>query len=108
MVGRFSPKHSPAALKLIFLRPLVPFVVRNISLYWRNKLMDWLPIKALRDLRRIVQVMDKASNAIFSEKKAELEEGSTTVGACKSEGNLGDHMKGKDIMTILRTSSLSK
>ena len=72
--------------------------------------MDWLPIKALHDLRNIVQVMDEASNAIYSEKKAEQEEGSATVRArtAKSGGNLGDQMKGKDIMTILRASSLSK
>ena len=68
--------------------------------------MDWLPIKPLHDLRRIVQVMDEASNAIFSEKKAELEEGSTT--ATKSKGNLSDHTRGKDIMTILRASNLFK
>ena len=68
--------------------------------------MDWLPIKPLHDLRRIVQVMDEASHAIFSEKKAELEEGSMT--ATKSKGNLSDHTRGKDIMTILRASNLSK
>ncbi|KAH9003045.1 cytochrome P450 [Lactarius hatsudake] len=88
---------SPTALKLILLRPFVPFIVRNMSLYWRNKLVDWLPIKALRDLRRIVRVMDGASNAILFE-----EEG----GAGGGEGNLGDHMKRKDIMTILRASNL--
>ncbi|KAI9461564.1 cytochrome P450 [Lactarius psammicola] len=100
---------APAALKLIFLRPLVPFIVRNIPLYWRNKLVDWLPIKALRDLRRIVQVMDEASKAILSEKKAELEEGSMTVGkwTTKSDGNLGNYMKGKDIMTILLRANAS-
>ncbi|KAH9043435.1 cytochrome P450, partial [Lactarius hengduanensis] len=80
---------APTALKLIFLRPFTPFI-------------DWLPIKALRDLRRIVRVMDGASSAILFEKKAELEGGSTTDGTCttKGEGNLGDHMKRKDIMTI--------
>ncbi|KAH9031774.1 cytochrome P450 [Lactarius pseudohatsudake] len=100
---------APTALKLIFLRPFTPFIVRNISLYWRNKLVDWLPIKALRDLRRIVRVMDGASNAILFEKKAELEGGSTTDGTCttKSEGNLGDHMKRKDIMTILLRANAS-
>ncbi|KAI9461563.1 cytochrome P450 [Lactarius psammicola] len=99
---------APTALKLIFLRPFIPFIVRNIPLYWRNKLVDWLPIKALRDLRRIVQVMDEASKAIFSEKKADLEEG-PTVGkrTTKSDGNLGDHMKRKDIMTILLRANAS-
>lgn len=97
---------APTALKLILLRPFTPFIVRNISLYWRNKLVDWLPIKALRDLRRIVRVMDGASNAILFEKKAELEGGSTTDGNCTTnrEGNLGDH---KDIMTILVRANAS-
>ncbi|KAH8991182.1 cytochrome P450 [Lactarius akahatsu] len=100
---------APTALRLIFLRPFIPFIVRNISLYWRNELVDWLPIKGLRHLRRIARVMDGASNAILFEKKAELEEGSTTDGTCttKSEGNLGDHMKKKDIMTILLRANAS-
>ena len=97
-------------MKLIVVRQFLPFLVRNIPLYWRNKLVDWLPIKALRDVRRIVQVMDETSNAIFSEKKAALKEGSATVRTCttKSGRNLGSHMRGKDIMTVLRASSLSK
>lgn len=102
---------APASLKLLFLRPFIPFIVRNISLYWRNKLVDWLPIKSLHDLRRVVQVMDEASNTIFSEKKAGLEGRPMTVGTCttknKSEGNLGDHMKGKDIMTLLLRANAS-
>ena len=54
--------------------------------------------------------MDEASNAIYSEKKAEQEEGSATVRTrtTKSGENLSDQMKGKDIMTILRASSLTK
>lgn len=106
MVGRISPEHSPATLNLIILRPFVPFIARYFSLYWRNKLVDWFPISALRDLRHIVHVMDEASNTIFSEKKAEMEKGTATIGTgtTKSGGNSGDHTKGKDMMTMLRAS----
>jgi hypothetical protein len=89
------------------LRPFVPFIARHFSLYWRNKLVDWFPINALRDLRRIVHVMDEASNTIFSEKKAELEETSATVGTGTTK-NSGDQTRGKDMMTMLRASCLSK
>ncbi|KAI0292497.1 cytochrome P450 [Multifurca ochricompacta] len=92
---------APATLKLLFLRPFVPLIVRNLSVYWRNKLVDWSPVQPLRDLRRIVEIMDEASRKIFFEKKAELENPTTEVidnEAIKNEGNLGDRMKGKDII----------
>jgi cytochrome P450 len=98
---------APATLNLIMLRPFVPFIARHFSLYWRNKLVDWFPINALRDLRRIVHVMDEASNTIFSEKKAELEETSATVGTGTTK-NSGDQTRGKDMMTmLLRANALS-
>ncbi|KAI0293337.1 cytochrome P450 [Multifurca ochricompacta] len=101
---------APAALKLLLLRPFVPLAVRNLSVYWRNKLVDWSPVQPLRDLRRIVEIMDKSSRKIFFEKKAELENPTTETidnEAIKSEGNLGDRMKGKDIMTILLKANAS-
>ncbi|KAI0259683.1 cytochrome P450 [Gloeopeniophorella convolvens] len=100
---------APAALRLILLRPFVPLVVRKLSLRWRNKLVDWFPIEALRDLRHIVNSMDQASRKIFFEKKSELENGPTNVSdnTIKSEGNLGDRMGGKDIMSILLKANAS-
>ena len=79
------------------IRPFVPFFVRNFSLYWRNKMMDWAPLEALRNLRRVVQVMDAASQSIFAEKKAIME------GRAEPEnpGSLRSRMKGKDIMSIM-------
>ncbi|KAH9063911.1 cytochrome P450 [Lactarius vividus] len=90
---------APTALKLIFLRPFIPFIVRNISLYWRNKVGRLAPNQGLA----------RSPHAIFSEKKVELEEGSTTDGTCttKCEGNLGGQMKRKDIMTILLRANAS-
>ncbi|KAF9243490.1 cytochrome P450 [Melanogaster broomeanus] len=58
---------APSTLRLILLRPFIPFIVRNFSLYWRYKIMDWAPIEALQEL------MDLTSKKIFAEKKAAME-----------------------------------
>lgn len=89
--------HSPSSLRLIMIRPLIPFIVRNFSLYWRNKIMDWVPLEALRDLRGVVQVMDTTSKKIFAEKKA-IMEGRTEPDGAES---LRSRVKGKDIMSIM-------
>jgi len=91
------PFHSPSTLRLLMVRPLIPFVTRNFSLYWRNKIVDWAPLEALRDIRRVVQVMDATSKSIFEEKKAIME------GRTEPEGpaSLRSRMKGKDIMSIM-------
>ncbi|KAF7969084.1 hypothetical protein HWV62_28328 [Athelia sp. TMB] len=83
---------TPTVLKLVWLRPLIPFVIRNFSLFWRNKLVDWLPITPLKEMRSITDVMYRTSRRIFEEKKAEL-------------GPVLEHEKGsrgKDIMSIMR------
>lgn len=88
-------------MKLIFLRPLVPAIVKNFSLYWLNKLVDWLPIKPLKELRVLSEVMESTSRKIFEEKKAH----SGKVVDFSSEGSSEGHVdvKGKDIMSILST-----
>lgn len=55
--------------------------------------MDWAPIPALRELRRIVNVMDKASKAILEKKRVEAK-----------MGVLDREKVGKDVMTIMCTS----
>ena len=98
----FTP-DSPSTLRLLMVRPLIPFVVRNFSLYWRNKIMDWAPLEALRDLRSVVQVMDATSRNIFAEKKKIM------AGRAEPEGrgSLSSRMKGKDIMSIMCESNAS-
>lgn len=92
-------------MRLVFVRPFVPFVVRNFSLYWRNKMVDWLPVKPLKDLRRIVDIMDRTSRRIFEQKKAGTPLAYAVPDSTKSEeGDLGGRMKGKDIMSIMRAS----
>ena len=79
--------------------------MRNLSRYWRQKIADWLtiswlPLKIMRDvreLRRIVEVMDSASRSIFEEKKAALDLPSLSPPQPSVE------TRGKDIMSIMRT-----
>ena len=102
---RLILNRSPAALKLLFFRPFVPFIMRNFSLYWRNKMVDWLPIKPLKEMRRISEIMDATSRKIFEEKKAALSH--TTVDLSQDEAQAEDmQMRRKDIMSILRAHNL--
>lgn len=59
--------------------------------------MDWAPPEALRDLRRVVQIMDATSKSIFAKKKAIMEGRAEPEGP----GSLRSRMKGKDIMSIM-------
>lgn len=85
-------------------RPMVPIVMRNLSVYWCKKIVDWLTISWLptqtmrnfRELRRIVEVMDSASRIIFQEKKAALELPSPAPPQPPQK------TRGKDIMSIMR------
>lgn len=63
--------------------------------------MDWAPLEALRDVRRVVHVMDATSKSIYAEKKAIME------GRAEPEGSasLRSRMKGKDIMSIMCESN---
>ena len=83
---------SHTGMKVIFLRPFVPPIVRNVSRYWRNKLIDWLPIPALREVREISYVLDRSARKIFMDKKAEMESG-----VDNSDGG-----QRRDLMTIMR------
>ena len=66
-------------------------------------MIEWLPIKSLKEMRRIVGIMDKTSRTIYSAKLTNLKY-SGSGGFTNGEGNLGFRNNGKDIMSILRTS----
>ncbi|KAI1794444.1 cytochrome P450 [Ganoderma leucocontextum] len=68
-------KVSRTALRVLVLRPFIPMVVKNFSLYWRNKMVDWLPLPALRELRELSRILDRCAWNVFHEKKDELENG---------------------------------
>ena len=67
--------RSRTALKVLVLRPFIPMAVRNFSLYWRNKMVDWLPWAALREMRELSRTLDRCARNVFHEKKDELENG---------------------------------
>ena len=66
-------------------------------------MIEWLPIKSLKEMRRIVGIMDKTSRTIYSAKLTNLKY-SGSGGFTNGEGNLGFRNNGKDVMSILRTS----
>ncbi|KAI0355985.1 cytochrome P450 [Trametes cingulata] len=66
-------------LRIFFLRPLVPWVVRNVPLFWRNKLVDYLPLPALRELREMSHIMRRSAMEILRRKKEEVKQTGTTA-----------------------------
>ena len=74
--------------------------VDNIGPAWlRRKLfVDWSPSKYVRQMRDIVDMMDKTSKEVIDNKKQALAKGDGEV--------LNQIGQGKDIMSILRTFSM--
>ncbi|KAG2121145.1 cytochrome P450 [Suillus cothurnatus] len=103
---------GPSISKTILFRPIVPVIMRNLSPYWCRKIVDWLTIswlptqtmKDLRELRRIVEIMDSASRKNFQEKKAELAMPSSMPS--QSHDPSGG-TRGKDIMSIMLKANAS-
>ncbi|TFK83083.1 cytochrome P450 [Polyporus arcularius HHB13444] len=83
-------------LKVFFLRPLVPMAMRNLSPYWRNKLVDWLPFPALRELREISYVLDRSARKVFLERKAAMQD--------ELDSDVGEK---RDLMTIMLNANMS-
>lgn len=72
----------------------------------RNKLVDWLPIPALKEMRRSAYIIYNTSKQILAERKADLEcEARQIEVDDESDGYWAGRIKGKDIMSILRMSS---
>ncbi|KAI0763044.1 cytochrome P450 [Trametes elegans] len=87
------------ALRAMYLRPFVPFVVRNMSPYWRNVLVNWLPFPVLRELREMSRIMDRSARKIVEEKKSALAE--------RVPVKQGRRHGGKDLMTIMLKANTS-
>ncbi|KAG2347625.1 cytochrome P450 [Suillus weaverae] len=89
---------GPLISRFIYFRPSVAIIMRNFSPYWRTKLVDWITapwipteiMKDVREMRRIVEIMDHGSKKAFAEKKAALE---TSAASSSSQG--------KDMMDIM-------
>jgi hypothetical protein len=95
----------------MYFRPIVPVVMRNFSSYWIRKLVNlittpWIPIEQLKDvreMRRIVELMDNGSKKAFAEKKAALETPASLFPA-DVQSEVDDLKPGrrKDMMDIMR------
>ncbi|TFK53929.1 cytochrome P450 [Heliocybe sulcata] len=123
--GEAIQKLAPSGLRLIFVRPFVPLFLRTItSPSLRNKFAERFPLKAFQDLRGVVDVLDKGTRRIFKEKKARMmssgaieaswvevegDRKSGVGGQDKEEGerDLGDRMRGRDIMSIMLRANMS-
>ncbi|KAG1829189.1 cytochrome P450 [Suillus variegatus] len=105
---------GPSIAKTLIFRPIIPIVMRNCSLYWRKKILDWLTIswlptqimRNLRELRQIVEIMDSASRAIFQEKKAALQLQLPSPLLSQAHDKLGG-TAGKDMMSIMVRANAS-
>ena len=75
--------------------------MRSLSRYWQNKLIDWLPFPALREMRNISHVLHRSARKIIVEKKADL----MKRGVDHSEIA---RKQRKDLMTIMREWFLSQ
>ncbi|KZT24217.1 cytochrome P450 [Neolentinus lepideus HHB14362 ss-1] len=118
-------KLAPSGLRLIFIRPFVPLFLCTIkSPSLRNQFAERFPLKAFQDMRSVVEALDKGSRRIFREKKTRMlnsgelraswveVEGSKRSGVPvqgKEEGerDLGDRMRGRDIMSIMLRANMS-
>lgn len=83
----------PKGFGLLLLRRSLPYIVKIGPAWFRRKLIDISPIKALRDVRNIIDVMDKTSKDIYDKKKQALAQGDGAV--------LNQVGRGKDIMSLL-------
>ncbi|KAG2059079.1 cytochrome P450 [Suillus hirtellus] len=102
-------KMSPMITKLLYFRPIVPMVMRNFSSYWIGKLVDlvtapWIPtdkMKDVREMRRIVELMDSGSRKAFAGKKAARE--TPTLAPANVQPGVDDLKSGrrKDMMDIM-------
>ncbi|KAG1879867.1 cytochrome P450 [Suillus subluteus] len=98
---------GPLISRFIYFRPSVALVMRNFSPYWRTKLLDWITapwipteiMKDVREMRRVVEIMDRGSKKAFAEKKATLETSDT------SSSSQGKNMM--DIMLKVNSASSS-
>ncbi|KAG1775387.1 cytochrome P450 [Suillus placidus] len=103
-------KMSPLISRLMYFRPIVPVVMRNFSSYWIRKLVDlvttpWIPterMKDVREMRRIIELMDSGSKKAFAEKKAALET-PATLSPTDMQSEVDDLKPGrrKDMMDIM-------
>ena len=63
-------------------------------------MVEWLPIPGLKEMAHAVDVMDRHSRRIFTEKQASLHIDSGGIGGTEKEGP-ENQIAGKDIMSLM-------
>ena len=90
--------HSPTAIRNNRLFQIILFIVSSVSLNWQNKILDLVPIQAIKDRRRMIRVIDDTSKEILATKKAPLK--------VPADASIMDSSPGtsdaQDIMTAMR------
>lgn len=84
-------------MKLHLFRLLIPYVVRIGSARFRRRILDWIPWRAVQQLKGISDIMDSTSRKIFRSKKEALGKEGRAI--------LNEVGSGKDIISVLRAVS---
>ncbi|THH27655.1 hypothetical protein EUX98_g6535 [Antrodiella citrinella] len=95
----------PLNMRLRPIRMFTPFMTGYISQYWRNKIVDVLPIPALKEMRRCTYVLYSTSKQILAERKADMEREMRAQDV--EDDSWATKIKGKDIMSILLRANAS-
>ena len=96
---QLTSNDSPTFAPLFIPVQMIPLALRIAPpAFWR-RIMEALPLQAIRDCLGIVDAMDTTSKAILAKKKELLAQGDAAF-----EQQVGE---GKDIMSVLRTSPVS-
>lgn len=94
----YNLHHSPALVKVNHLRRILPYLPEIGTAAFRARLVDLFPHEGVQELKRFVDIMHRRSIEIYREKVRALELGDEAVAKQVGEG--------KDIMSILSSSSL--
>ena len=84
-------------MRVAMLRRILPYLPEIGSMAFRRKIVDLFPHEGVQMLKTAVDVMHRRSVEIYGAKKRALAEGDEVVTRQVGEG--------KDIMSILRTST---
>ncbi|KAJ7667038.1 cytochrome P450 [Mycena rosella] len=86
----------PAAMKLVLLGPVLPFIEKLPFPSFRHFLINFIPIPALHQLRNLVDFTDAAATKLVRDRKAAIKSGEVCV-----------EDDAKDIMSLLVKSNMS-
>ncbi|KAI5116489.1 hypothetical protein M0805_000623 [Coniferiporia weirii] len=83
----------PLLFRLFFVQRFSPIVVKLGSPQFRRRILEYIPHKAVKEMRRVTDTLENSSQGILREKREAIKRGDEAV--------LAQVGKGKDIMSIL-------